>query len=278
MIDGFCAVDYHVHSSRSHDCAASIADMCRRAYEIGVSEIGFAEHKDFDPDDPVVDFFDYDAFMADVDASRAHYGGALKIRAGIEIDYQQWLEDRIANYLDAHPVDFLIGSVHSIRGVVVTSQEYRRTRNRSTAYKDYFEEVRASVRAGLFDIVGHLEYANRRGSDAWGPYDPAMFADELEELFDLMADRSVALELNSAGTRHGLQTTYPGPSTLAIYTARGCDLIAFGSDAHTPEEIAHGYAQLARTAIDAGHSHVCVWENRQRTKIPIVTQAQQPSA
>jgi histidinol-phosphatase (PHP family) len=265
MIDGFFAADYHVHSLRSHDGGASIAEMCRRAYEIGVAEIGFSEHKDFDPDDPVLEFFDYDAYMADIEACREEYGRILKIRAGVEIDYQSWFEDKITDFLDRHPFDFVIGSVHCVQRMTVMSPEYNRNRDRRTAYTDYFKAVRESVCSGLFDVLGHLEYANKAGIRIWGPYDATAFKDELEDIFDCMAARSIALELNSAGIRHGLRMTYPSRRTLDLYTAHGYDLISLGSDAHAPDEVTSSYTDLVRTALAAGLTQVCVWENRKRT-------------
>ena len=114
MINGYYAIDYQVHSFRSHDGKASIAEQCARAVEIGLDEIGFSEHKDFDPADPVVDYFDYEAYQTEIEAARQQLGEKLKIRAGVEIDYQIWFESEIAAYLDAHPFDFVIGSVHYV--------------------------------------------------------------------------------------------------------------------------------------------------------------------
>src|SRR5580658_561480 len=136
MIDGYYAVDYQVHSLRSHDGKASIMEMCERAAAIGLDEIGFSEHKDFDPADPVVDYFDYDAYMQEILQARERWEGQLKIRAGVEIDYQIWFEDKIANYLDSHPFDFVLGSVHYVNRVMLMTPEYNRDRNAHLAYSD----------------------------------------------------------------------------------------------------------------------------------------------
>jgi histidinol-phosphatase (PHP family) len=81
MIEGFYAIDYQVHSFRSHDGRATIAEQCARAVAIGLDEIGFSEHKDFDPADPAVDYFDYDAYMTEIEAARQEFGDHLHIRA-----------------------------------------------------------------------------------------------------------------------------------------------------------------------------------------------------
>lgn len=266
MIDGFYAIDYQVHSFRSHDGRASIEAQCARAVEIGLDEIGFSEHKDFDPADPVVDYFDYDAYMNEIVAAREQFGETLKIRAGVEIDYQLWFEDKIGNYLDAHPFDFVIGSVHYVERAMLMTPEYNANRTAQQAYTDYFRAVRDSVASGLFDILGHLEYANRRGLAAWGAYDPHTYRTELEILFDLMIAHGVPLEINTAGLHQGLDLTYPTAATVALYAEFGGRRLSIGSDAHHPDQLAHAYATAARIALDNGLSHVCTWENRQLTE------------
>lgn len=269
MIEGFYGIDYQVHSVRSHDGRASILEQCERGLEIGLDEIGFSEHKDFDPADPVVDYFDYDAYMREIDEARRRFGDRLKIRAGVEIDYQVWFEDEIGSYLDRRPFDFVIGSVHYVDREMIMTPEYNRTRDVQRAYRDYFAAVRDSVQSGLIDILGHLEYANRRGIAAWGAYDPEPYRAELEALFDATIARRVALEINTAGLHQNIGFTYPCEKTAAIYTARGGSLLSIGSDAHHPDQLGYAYTTAARMALANGITEVCTWENRQRKLVPI---------
>lgn len=269
MIDGFFAIDYQVHSFRSHDGKASIADHCARAVELGLDELGFSEHKDFDPADPVVNHFDYDAYMREIEAARQEWGDRLTIRAGVEIDYQRWFEDRIAAYLDTHDFDFVLGSVHYVDRVMIMTPEYHRNRTRQQAYADYFQAVRDSVDCGLFDIMSHLEYANRRGLAAWGPYDPAAFHEDLEALFARMIARNMPLEINTAGLHQGLGVTYPTAQTVALYARQGGTQLSIGSDAHHPNQLAHAYTAAVQIALDNGLTQLCTWNQRQPTEVPL---------
>lgn len=269
MIDGFYAIDYQVHSFRSHDGRATIAEQCARAVEIGLDEIGFSEHKDFDPADPVVDYFDYDAYMEEIQAARREFGDRLHIRAGVEIDYQLWFEDKIANYLDAHPFDFVLGSVHYVDRVTIMTPEYNQTRTAQTAYRDYFKAVRDSVASGLFDVLGHLEYANRRGLAAWGAYNPHAYRDALEDLFALMIEKGMPLEINTAGLHQNLGVTYPTSETVALYASCGGKRLSLGSDAHHPDQLGHAYTDAARLALANNLTHVCTWDNRKLLQVPL---------
>lgn len=269
MIDGFYAVDFQVHSFCSHDGKASIRDQCLRAVEIGLEEIGFSEHKDFDPADPVVDYFDYERYRREIEKAREEFSGALMIRMGVEIDYQRWFEDKIAVYLQQHPFDFVIGSVHYVDRVPIMSDAYLRDRSVVEAYRLYFQAVHDSVRSGLIDIVGHLEYANRRAVPRLGPYDPSPYRDQIMMLYEEMIRRGVALEINTAGLRQGVGHTYPCEEHIRLYAECGGRNLSLGSDSHRPEDLADSYSLAASLAVKHGLTEVSVWENRVRRSRPL---------
>ena len=269
MIHGYYAIDYQVHSFRSHDGLASLADQCARAVEIGLDEIGFSEHKDFDWNDPLVSYFDYGRYRTEIEAARNEYGERLKIRAGVEIDYQKKFEAEIAEFLAAHPFDFVLTSVHFVDGKMIMTPEYNAGRTRWQAYADYFAVVLDSVESGAMDILGHLEYANRRGLAAWGPYDPLEFAVELNLIFDAIIARNIPLEINTAGLHQGRGVTYPTAETVAMYARRGGKLLSIGADAHQPAQLAYDYKTAAEIALANGLTRVCAWQNRKFTQIPL---------
>ena len=269
MIGGYYAVDYQVHSLRSHDGKVPIMDMCKRAVAIGLDEIGFSEHKDFDPNDQVVDFFDYDLYMQEISAARLYWGDQLKIRAGVEIDYQSWFEDKIGTYLDAHEFDFVLGSVHYVDRAKVMSEEYNRTRDAQTAYADYFRAVRDSVTSGLFDVLAHLEYANRLGIAAWGRYEMRAYQTELTAIFDRMVDERLALEINTAGIFHGIGATYPCADSVALFANRGGERISIGSDAHHPDQLGGNYIMAVNAALAAGVDTIITWEKRKAISVAL---------
>ncbi|MBL7140108.1 MAG: PHP domain-containing protein, partial [Planctomycetes bacterium] len=54
--------DYHLHSTHSADGHGSILEMCEAALAAGLTEIGFAEHIDFDRTDPHYGYLDGAAY------------------------------------------------------------------------------------------------------------------------------------------------------------------------------------------------------------------------
>lgn len=269
MIGKYTAVDYQVHSRFSHDGRASIDQQCRRAVEIGLDEIGFSEHKDFDPQDPVVNYFQYTPWMEAIGKARDKYRGRLTIRAGIEIDYQRWFEDEAGAWLGQHAFDFVIGSVHYVDRQMLMTPEYNAGRTAYTAWRDYLAAVRDSVASGMFDIIGHMEYANRRGAAVWGLPDPGSLADETADVLRLAVEKGVALEINSAGLHQGIGVTYPVADTIRRYAELGGTRLSIGSDAHHPDQLGWKYETVAQLAISCGLAEVTTWSNRKPLNRPL---------
>lgn len=269
MLGGYYAVDFQVHSIRSHDGHASIEEYCARAVELGLDAIGFSEHKDFDPEDPFVNYFDYTRYMEEIQAARQKWGQQLQILAGVEIDYQKRFETQIAAFLQEHAFDYVLGSVHYVDGTMIMTPEYNRFRTKYQAYHHYFQAVLDSVQSGLFDVVAHLEYANRRGIAVWGTYSPLEHEDILRQIFRDMHAKGIALEINTAGLRHGLNQTYPCWQTLKLYLEEGGRIFSIGSDAHQPAQLVYAYEEAAKTLLSLGITHISCWERRQRVEKPL---------
>lgn len=269
MIDLEYTLDYQVHSDRSHDGLCTIHNHCLHAVEIGLDEIGFTEHKDFDPADPVVNYFDYDLYSREIEKARSDFRGSLIIRKGVEIDYQRWFEDSIGKYLETHSFDFILGSVHHIDRVMVMSPEYLASRDKLQAHRHYFDAVLDSANSGFFDILGHLEYANRRGVPHFGAYDSELFTPELREIFKSMRNQNVVLEINSAGLRYASGGAYPCLKTVQLYANSGGTCVTFGSDAHEPKYLAADFIETREIARQAGIAHLAQFSNRVRTLLPI---------
>ena len=105
--------DYHVHTPLCHHATGWPVEFARRAVELGLGELGFADHN------PMAEHFDdwrmlredLPRYLEEVAKARAEYP-QLPIRIGLECDFlagrEGWIEElaRIAEW------DFFIGSVH----------------------------------------------------------------------------------------------------------------------------------------------------------------------
>jgi histidinol-phosphatase (PHP family) len=234
-------VDFHVHSTFSCDGRSSINDLCEKAVELEFREIGFSEHVDFDPSDEGFGFFNYDSYKSAIEEARLLFKNRLVIRRGVEIDYQKRFENQIRDWLQEKNFDFVIGSVHYVKGKLI-NQQLLAKRNLNEIYPEYFAEVQSSVESGFFNVVGHLDivrkYAPHRIVHRIGPD----CMKKLDPILEMIRDRKMFLEINSktSAFRYGVPEMLPGKEIIKRYFDLGGKRISIGSDAHSREELGCG--------------------------------------
>lgn len=258
-------LDYHIHSSRSVDSETDMEAYCRRAIELGLSELCFTEHVDFDPAEANTGYFDHKRYQREIRANRERFGDRLVIRSGAEIDYNHRFEEDIAAFLANTAFDFVLGSVHYLDGFNVSeprSVEYFKDREILRAYGRYFEEVQQCVDFGLFDVLGHLDLVKRYGVDFYGPFELGSFTEQIKRILETVVNTGMGVEINTSGIRQHPQETYPGLEVLKMYKWLGGQILTVGSDAHTADDLAKDIRVGLEQARQAGFETVWTFEAR----------------
>jgi len=238
-------VDYHVHSTHSADGKSSILEMCSRAVELEIAEIGFAEHMDFDPMDQGFGYFDYDRYSSDVEKARRLFRRRLVIRKGVEIDYQRRFEGEIREWIQGKRFDFVIGSVHYL-GHEYISEKLLMNSGLERIYRAYFAEVTKSIESGLFDVVGHLDIVRKyTDGKGLGP-DDSIYQEGMRTVLEKTAENKLYLEINSklSVLREGCTDTMPSKKAVEEYVEKGGRLVSVGSDAHSTGELGSGLGEI----------------------------------
>lgn len=249
-------IDYHIHPGFSIDADEySILDYCRRAAEIGLKEICFTPHYEFDPLRKEIDWWvRYNGRVMSIEEDWLPYyieevrrAGenfaplGLKVRAGLEIGFDLGLEERIEGVVNAHPFDFVIGSVHCVDHVAISSEResapYYAARELNRVAELYFATLRQAVLSGLFDVVGHLDIYRRHGFKYYGPAVLQAHRPYIGEIFKIMAEKNVGLEINTSSARHNQPEFYPNREILELAVAAGIKVFTVGSDAHRISEL-----------------------------------------
>ena len=227
-------MDYHVHSTLSVDGRSTIDDMCQSALLSGLDEVGFAEHMDFEIEDPGCSILNYQKYNSAIDEAREKFKDRLTIRKGVEIDYQSRHLGVIEQWLKGKRFDFKIGSVHFVDGKPIDLGNMGDGVLRSL-YPAYCREVALSVKSGFFDIVGHFDLISSF-------YDVPIVTKKryLPTVLDAILDSKVHLEVNSRGFREGLNDTIPDSGILREFFLIGGERVSFGSDAHSTETVGSG--------------------------------------
>ena len=104
-----------MHSFFSSDSEAPTEEMVKRAVELGLPAICLTDH--YDMDYSTGEFqLDTPAYAAKIRELQEKYRDRIDIRFGVELGLQLHLKERMEEYVNAWPFDYVIGSMHVIDG------------------------------------------------------------------------------------------------------------------------------------------------------------------
>lgn len=262
-------VDYHIHSHFSSDAESTMAEHCQRAISLGLAEIGFNEHADFDPEDEGTGFLNWDDYSAAINQSREHFRGRLTVRKGLEMCFQPCLADEIFGYFGdkEEDVDYLMGSVHWIDHKRV-GKDFFASLSEEEAYGIYFDQVAQLAQTGHFDILGHLDLVKRHGTRYYGPFRFDRYRSQIGGVLELVVQKGMALEVNASGLRQAPGEPYPGLATLQLYRRLGGELVTIGSDAHSADLLGSGVLSSLDLLKQAGFRWLTLFDRRKPFQVP----------
>lgn len=254
--DERCAVplvpDYHVHS-RFSDGRDDLEACMRRALELGLPELGFADH--FAPaclgEDALYgrEASWLDAYVEAVRRVAARHP-ELPVLLGVEAEFLPEAAKETLTTLATYPFDYVLCSVHYVDGFAFDESESRGAagwRDVDRVFRIYYETLAAAVRTGAFDVVAHFDLPK-----LWR-YRPTADVSELEdEVLSEAAAAGMAIEVNTSGLdRQPVAEAYPALDLLVRAREAGVP-ITFGSDAHIAGEIASSFDRAVALAREAG--------------------------
>ncbi|MFG1606201.1 PHP domain-containing protein [Actinoplanes sp. NPDC049265] len=254
--------DYHVHTEWSWDTdVGSMERSCARAVALGLPAIAFTEHVDHSSwqlartgpyanqnhlalagADGIIEPppFDVSGYFESVERCRDLFPD-LRILSGVELGQPHWHKDACDAVLRSGPFDRVLGSMHCLPYGTTNAEPWLLypVRDPDEVMRDYLAEVARLVSgSATFEVLAHIDYAVR----SWpgGDFDPGRFEEEFRYALRATASAGRVLEVN---TRIPLHETI-----LGWWYAEGGAAISFGSDAHLPDLVAHGFREAAGMA------------------------------
>jgi histidinol-phosphatase (PHP family) len=257
--------DSHVHSEWSWDTpVGSMEGSCARAVELGLPGIAFTEHLDFttytialagpyasehltslaDPDGELTPpTFDPLAYLEAIEACRQRYPD-LRILSGLEMGQPHWHETTFAAVLGAGQFDRVLGSLHCLPDGERFAEPWLLYPRRvaTEVVREYLADIPRLIDGRVpFSVLAHIDYPVRSWpEEAAGPFDPWVFEGEFRAALRATARSGRALEIS---TRIPLHATI-----LTWWHEEGGDAVTFGSDAHLPDFVGHGFRDAAAMA------------------------------
>lgn len=263
-------IDCHIHSSCSDDGRDAMLDMARASYYAGVRFLCFTDHVDLD---------DYQTGLPDPscfsrrETTRAAYRELLSaapadinIRLGVELGEGNHDPARAAVIASAPEFDFVLGSLHNLRGMQdFYGLDYRSEADCKKLFSLYIDELLELSGLDFYDSMAHmgypLRYARRAGLSA--DINMSSCGDALTAVLQNLIDGGRAIELNTAGYRDArIGGPIPPADVLRRYRELGGELVTIGSDAHMVSQVSAGLRPGLQLLERLGFSHVTVFENR----------------
>jgi histidinol-phosphatase (PHP family) len=268
--------DYHLHlrpdevdaSPADYFTDANVERYAEAAADAGITELGVSEHiHRFTDALTIWDHPFWKENAVDDLAAYCEFVDSTPLRLGIEMDYITGKEDRIANVLDAHEFDYVVGSVHFVRNGAVDDDVYDiwdSVPDADRVWKLYFDTLAEAVGTGLYDIAAHPDLVK-----LWGDARPLPTRDPrfyFEPAIQAIAETGTAVEFSTAGWRKPVAEQYPSQAFAEMCIDAGA-VFALSSDAHTPDQVGFEYERAVRTLTDWGVKELAVFEGRvQRTE------------
>lgn len=273
--------DYHLHPGYSVDAdPATVRQYCARALELDLQEICFTPHLEHETGRPNTnnlvrlhgkqvssqDLRWLEAYFTEIEEAREEFqGSGLEIRVGIEIGYGPHLDEFIEKVLREFSFDFVLGAVHSIYGISISSieecPEYFSLCSLEDLRKDYFRTLELAIQSGFFDCLAHLDIYRRYGYEFYGEEILTIHRGVLGPLLEEAARRRMGVEINTSSIRRGGKEFHPSREILAMAEEAGVDIFTVGSDAHSPEELGTDLEPAYQLLEEAGQP-VYIFRNR----------------
>jgi histidinol-phosphatase (PHP family) len=261
---------YHVHSTWS-DGSSTLEQYQEAAISSEIAEWGISDHIVMRPDGiPVSWSMDPSRLPSYVEAVRAQQDRApasQPLRLGLELDYFPGQEKAIADLLDGHCFDFIMGSVHYLGDFCIDNNLERwkalDPSGVDDAWRAYFERIAGLARSGLFSFIAHLDLPK---AFAFRP--TADLSREIGAALDEVARAGLAVEVNTSGWGRACNEAYPSLDLLGACLSRGIPALV-NADAHSSRDLMRGLDRGMEWLKTAGYRHVVRFEDRRKRTVAL---------
>jgi len=260
-------VDYHTHSQLCKHADGGLEEYIIHAAKMQLKEIGCSDHS------PMPNEFDlphrmdlqqfHTSYKPEVLALREKYKNTVAVKFAVEGDFFPGTEQWVKDFNSHEEFDYVIGSVHYLgewgfdNPVFVHKYEER---NIDEVYNQYYDHIKRSAAAKLFDIIGHCDLVKKFG------HRPSKDMEEiLREVFKVVKSADIAVEINTSGLRKPAKEVYPSEQILKILHEYRIPL-TLGSDAHTPTDVGRDFDIAQQLVEKYGGGKISLFTKRQRTE------------
>ncbi len=258
-------IDYHMHTKFSADSEASPREHIEQAIKLGLDEICFTDHRDFDyPEMP----FELDtvSYFKELHALKEEYKNQITIKIGLEIGLDLDFIEEINTFVNANPYDFVIGSIHVIHQTEFYDPAlYFQNKTKQQAHKEFFDNTLECVQTfDCFNVLGHMDYICRYGPYGDNSVDHILYQDIIDEIFQTLISKNKGIEVNTSGYSLRGNCGFPNFEQVQRYYDFGGRIITVGTDSHTSDRVGEHVEDVIKEYQRIGFDDVSTFTKRHR--------------
>ncbi|MGW0332533.1 histidinol-phosphatase [Streptomyces sp. NPDC003011] len=267
-------IDLHTHHNRCGHATGSLRDYVVAALDKGVKVLGLSDHTpmfaaDEDHALPPVAMpkSQFPSYVAEALALKEEFAHSIEILVSTEADFFSGRMDPYTKALSAHPLDYVIGSVHMFEGrdiFDVTRWETAEAQDLAAVKARYFRAMAECARSGLFHVMGHVDALKGNHPELGAAPAPAA----ADEMLRAIRDSGAVMEINTSGGTKKCGGWYP-ESDLLERAHHFRVPITFASDAHVPERVCDQYPEVVRVLGDIGFRTWTVFRRGTARTLPL---------
>ncbi|MGA9407402.1 MAG: histidinol-phosphatase HisJ [Bacteroidota bacterium] len=263
-------VDYHTHNSLCKHADGSLEEYIVQAIAMKLKEIGCSDHAPMPNNFDALNRMTIDQFLKtykpEVLALKEKYRDNIGVKFALEGDFFPGTEHWVKEFNSQHEFDYIIGSVHYLGEWGFdnpTNVHKYEERNVDAVYEQYYDHIKRSAAAKLFDIIGHCDLVKKFG------HRPSKNMEEvLREVFSVVKSADIAVEINTSGLRKPVKEVYPSEQILKIIREYNIPLTV-GSDAHVPTDVGRDFDVAKQLVEKYGNGKISIFTKRQRSELRV---------
>lgn len=252
--------DYHMHTNFSNDSETSMEDMIKKSIELGLNEICFTDHVDYDLDADDDWGINYDKYFDKLNYFQDKYKNDISIKKGIEMGLQKQIINKCNDDINKYPFDFVICSQHAINRSDLYFGNFFLDKTQIQAYENYYKELYNIIKNFKnYSVLGHLDLVKR-----YGNYDKVLDDKYFEDIIEAILKQAIydgkGIEINTSSYRYNLPDLTPSRHILNMYKDLGGEIITTGSDSHNISQIAYNFDYIYSYLKNIGFKYVCSFD------------------
>ncbi len=264
-------IDMHSHSDNSPDGVHSPMYMCEQAVANGLRALAITDHCEIDKF--IEQRYSSSLFHSYFECSKARnaFEGQLLVLIGVEIGQPLSNLSLCESILSKYPYDFVLGSVHTPRGMTQDIKEIDYTKIDVYEFmNNYFDELTEIAKWDGCDALAHITCPMRHIQGKYKiDFDYNKVSDSLDKLLRAIIDNGKSLEVNTSGLRQPIGLTMPDESIIRRYRELGGKYITIGSDSHTANDVGAGIEEAMKLIKNCGFDKLTFFVSREIIQIDI---------